>query len=256
MKKIYIPLLMGGLLLSASTTIAQKTEAEPTAEKKNVFKINLSSLVFNNYSVQYERAVAKKTSVALGFSVRPKGPLPFANSLQDQYGSSNSDAARAIDQTKLSNMSITPEVRFYLGRKPAPLGFYIAPFARYNEMKFDQMYTFTPSDNKLHTANINGKITSIGGGVLLGAQWGLGKNFSLDWWIVGPIIGSTKGDLSGTDPMGIPAQDRAKIKNDIESADIPGWTLNADVQANTINVNMKGTYYGLRTLGIALGYRF
>jgi hypothetical protein len=260
MKKRYLPFVMCGLLLSGTMAQAQKIDAvKETASKKNVFKVNLTSLLFKNFSFQYERVIARKTSVALGVSVMPKTGLPFASTLKDQFGD-NSDAARAIDETQLSNFSITPEVRFYLGRKPAPAGFYIAPFVRYNQLKFDQFYRFDVNKvgggTEEHVANIKGTINNVGGGLLLGAQWNLGKSLSLDWWIAGPIIGSSNGDLAGNDPKGIPVTDRQQIKEDIESTDIPGWTVKADVQQNDIKVNMKGTYYGLRAFGIALGYRF
>jgi hypothetical protein len=256
MQKVLKSFVIGSLLLSSQFAKAQDaTKTISSDQKKNIFKVNLTSLIFKNLSFQYERVVARKTSVALGLSVMPKTGLPFASTIKDQWGG-NADAARAIDQTQLSNFSITPEVRFYLGKKQAPAGFYIAPFVRYNQLKFDQIYTFTPSDNTLHTANIKGTLNNIGGGILIGSQWNLGKSMTLDWWIAGPIYGSSNGNLSGTDPKGIPVQDRAKVKSDIESTDIPGTKIEATVGANQIDVNLSGPYVGLRAFGIALGIKF
>lgn len=243
-------------LLASQLASAQKMDKSTSdKQKKNIFKINLTSLLFKNYSFQYERVVARKTSVALGVSVMPKTGLPFAKELRDQY-ETNSDAARAIDETQLSNFAITPEVRFYLGKKPAPAGFYIAPFVRYGQLKFDQFYRFTTSDQQQHVANIKGTINNIGGGLLIGTQWNLGKSLTLDWWIAGPIYGSSKGTLTGTDPKPIPAQDQTKVKNDIESFDLPGTDIKATVTANKIDVEMSGPYVGLRAFGICLGFKF
>ncbi|WP_018615272.1 DUF3575 domain-containing protein [Segetibacter koreensis] len=256
MQKILKSVAIACLLIATQSVNAQN-EAKTISidQKKNVFKVNLTSLIFKNLSFQYERVVAKKTSVALGLSVMPKTGLPFASTVKDKWGG-NADAARAIDQTQLSNFSITPEVRFYLGKKQAPTGFYIAPFGRYNQLRFDQIYTFTPSDNTLHTANVKGTLNNIGGGILIGSQWNLSKSMTLDWWIAGPIYGSSNGKLSGTDPKGIPAQDRAKVKSDIESTNIPGTKMEATVGANQIDVNLSGPYVGLRAFGIALGIKF
>lgn len=248
--------VFSALLFAGSAIKAQQAETlPPAADKKNILKMNLSSLVFKNFSFQYERVIAPKMSVGLGISVMPKTGLPFASTLKDQYGN-NSDAARAIDETRLSNFAITPEIRFYLGKKMAPTGFYVAPYMRYNKLNFDQVYTFTPSDNKLHTANITGDFTNIGGGLMFGAQWNLSKSLTLDWWIAGAAVGSAKATLSGTDPQGIPAQDRADIERDLEDFDFPGYTVESTVGANQINVNMKGTYYGVRAFGLALGIKF
>lgn len=250
MKKITKLLLVSFVLLS-SQAFAQDT----AQQKKNIIKLNLTSLIFKNFSLQYERVLTRKTSVALGVSIMPKTGLPFAKTLKDQF-ESNGDAARAIDETQLSNMAITPEFRFYLGRKPAPAGFYLAPFARWNRLKFDQFYRFTTSDGTKHVANIKGTIDNIGGGLLLGAQWHLSKTLTLDWWIAGPIVGSTKGTLIGTDPINIQPGDRQKIKDDIEGTDLPGLDVKAVVEQNKITADLSGGYYGLRAFGFALGFKF
>jgi hypothetical protein len=256
MQKILKSFVIGTLLLVSQFVKAQDVSKTISSnQKKNIFKVNLTSLIFKNLSFQYERVVARKTSVALGVSVMPKTGLPFASTIKDQWGG-NADATRAIDETQLSNFSITPEVRFYLGKKQAPAGFYIAPFIRYNQLKFDQFYRFTTSDQQQHVANIKGTLNNIGGGILIGSQWNLGKSMTLDWWIAGPIYGSSKGNLSGTDPKGIPVSDRAKVKSDIESTDIPGTKIEATVGANQIDVNLSGPYVGLRAFGIALGIKF
>lgn len=248
-------LLIGFVVFTIQTGSAQKVDSSVN-EKKNIIKLNLTSLIFKNISFQFERVLSRKSSVALGISIMPKSGLPFASTLKKQFGT-NSDAARAIDETKLSNLSITPEFRFYLGRKGAPKGFYIAPFGRYNQLKFDQFYRFTTSDLQQHVANIKGTINSIGGGLLLGTQWNLSKSMTLDWWILGPIIGSSNGTLAGTDPKGINnASDRTKVKTDIETTDIPGTKVEATVGVNQIDVKLSGPYYGLRAFGFALGIKF
>lgn len=252
MKKNLKFIFTGLVMLSAIATFAQDDNAEA---KKNIIKVNVSSLVFSNVSLQYERILSRKTSVALGVGFRPKSKLPFAGTLKDRFGS-NSDAAKAIDDTKMGNFNITPEFRYYVGRKGAPRGFYIAPFARYNNLKLDQMYRFTTLDNVNHVANISGNINSFGGGILFGTQWNLSKKLTLDWWILGPSIGKSKGTLVGTDPINIQPQDRAEIEKDIEGVNLPGIKVDAIVEQNKITANFNGQSYGVRTFGFVLGFNF
>lgn len=243
-------------LSAASQNLVSTAKEVIGIEKPNIVKVNLSSLAFKNASFQYERIMNRKMSLALGVSFMPKSGLPFASSLQDQFGD-NADAKRAIETTQLSNFAITPEVRFYVGSAGAPKGFYIAPFMRYQHMNFEQVYEFTASNGNVHKPLVSGSINNIGGGVLFGAQWNLGKSVTLDWWIAGPTIGTTKGDLSGTDDMSdMDAADRADLEKDIESVELPLTKIDATVGNNRVDVKLSGPYVGIRAFGLALGFKF
>jgi len=258
MKHLTVILLFGGLIMSCLFSEAQNTEASANPGK-NIFKTNLASVALDHYSFQYERVVSKKQSFGMGFGFSPKVDLPFKKTLSDQFGN-NEDAARAIETTQFSKITVTPEYRFYVGKKQAPEGFYIATFVRYLHMTISQDYTFTPSTGTLHTAHMDGKIDGIGGGVMIGSQWLLGKKkrVSIDWWIVGPFFGAMDGSFHGVDPKmnELSPSDRADLKSDIEGADIPLWTVDATIGALTIDAKLKGAFYGARAMGICLGFRF
>jgi hypothetical protein len=256
MKSTIKPLILGCLLLAGKFGSAQDVAGIKNQAKGNIFKVNLSSLLLKNGSFQYERVVKRNFSYALGFSILPKSDLPFAGTLKDQFGS-NADAKRAIETTQLSNYSITPEVRFYMGKKGAPAGFYLAPFVRYQHMSFDQIYQYTASNNKVHNPRISGTINNIGAGLMMGTQWNLSKSLTLDWWIAGPIFGSSNGHLVGTDDMSdLSTADRQKLKSDIESTDIPLTKIEATIGTNQVDVNLSGPYVGIRAFGFALGIKF
>lgn len=245
-----------GLLAASTTLFAQDDTTLAIPEKKNIIKINLTSLAFKNASIQFERVMSRNTSLALGVSFLPKTGLPFASTLSEKFGD-NADAQRAIETTKLSNFTITPEFRFYVGKKGAPNGFYIAPFARYQHMNFEQVYSYTAGNGKMHYPVIGGKINNFGGGLLFGAQWKLSKNLNFDWWIAGPLYGSSSGNLVGLDDMSdLSAADRADLENDIESVDLPLTKLDATIGQNRIDVKLSGPYVGIRAFGFALGLRF
>lgn len=251
-------LLLPVVLFVATLSHAQDTEASPKL-RKNIFKTNLSSVALDHYSFQYERVTNKKQSLGIGFGFSPEVDLPFKETLSDKFGD-NEDAARAIETTLFSKVTVTPEYRFYVGKKDAPQGFYIATFARYLHMSISQDYTFTPKSGNLHRAHMTGKIDGIGGGVMLGAQWLLGKQqrISIDWWIAGPFFGTMDGDFHGTDPDmdELDADDRADLKSDIEGVDIPLWDVEATIGDYTIDAKLKGAFYGARVFGICLGFRF
>ncbi|MEP7372805.1 MAG: DUF3575 domain-containing protein [Chitinophagaceae bacterium] len=259
MKFFRTVLILAGFLLTCAFSRAQDplTSVKPG---KNIFKTNLSAAALSHYSFQYERVTNKKQSFAMGFGFSPGVDLPFKKDLADKFGG-NADAARAIETTRFTKITITPEYRFYVGKKQAPEGFYIAPFARYVYMDLSQDYTFTPSTGTLHLAHIDGKLGGVGGGLLIGAQWLLGKQkrVSIDWWIAGAFVGAfTEGRFHGTDPKmnELEADDRAKLENDIESVDIPLWDVDATIGDLFIDAKLKGTFYGARVMGICIGIRF
>lgn len=122
------------LVLSVTAFAQNEEEDEPTeSTKNNIVKINLSSLVVKNISVQYERKVAKRIAVAANVQCRPFGKLPFLTTIENTID----DPGVTANQIKWGGLGVTPEVRFYLGKKGAPQGFYLAPFANISNYKAD-----------------------------------------------------------------------------------------------------------------------
>ena len=232
-----------------------------SAQKANVIKFNLTSFATNHYMFQYEHVFNPKQSIAIGFGFSSGAELPFKDALLKQVGD-NEDGKSAIESTKFDKITITPEYRFYTSSKGAPIGFYVAPFIRYMHMSMSQIYPFTPSDGKLHHAPVEGTFTGVGGGAMIGIQWALGKSMTLDWWIIGPFYGIMDGEFHGTDDFTtMTQQDAIDLKDDIESVDLPLWTVHATVTGvgttnGAVDATVDGPYYGVRAFGFALGFRF
>jgi hypothetical protein len=223
---------------------------------KNVIKFNLSSVAIEHYMLQYEHALALNKSIGIGIGYSSGVDIPFKSSLLDQFGG-NEDARRAIETTKFDKLTITPEYRFYFGTKGAPLGFYLATFVRYTKLSFTQDYTFTPSNGIEHVAAVTGKLNGVGGGAMMGVQWGLSKSVTLDWWILGPFAGVMDGNFDGIcDMSDMTPEDYSNLESDIESIDIPLWKIDATVVGNVIDAKIEGPFYGLRMFGLSLGFRF
>ena len=223
----------------------------------NVLKINISSsLAVSHYMFQYERALGMNRSVGIGIGTSSGIELPFKDFLLDQFGE-NVDAERAIESTRFDKLTITPEYRFYTSAKGAPIGFYIATFARYTRLSFEQNYYFTPSNGEERFAVVKGELNGYGAGAMLGVQYALGKVFTLDWWIVGPFAGVQSGEFNGVcDMSDMTAEDLKNMEADIEDVDIPLWNVDATVGGNKIDAKIPGLFLGVRLMGLCLGFRF
>src|ERR1700733_16097914 len=97
--------------LQAQNTAPASTQTLATL-KRNIVKINLSAIAVEAYTVQYEYVVNKGQSIALTVGVSPNVPLPFKQTLLNDF-SGNSDAKRAIETTVFSKYTATLEYRFY-----------------------------------------------------------------------------------------------------------------------------------------------
>jgi len=247
--KLWLPVLM--FFLPFGGAYAQE-------KKENIIKINVPALVFKNFSFQYERATGKKQSFAVAVRYRPEGKIPFQKPVEDFVD----DKSIRIDLGRIGNFGITPEYRFYLGKKGGLQGFYIGPFVSYNNYKGDVPINYNDYVNNASvekTAVFKGSVNTFTAGFQLGAQWKLSDKISLDWWIVGPNYGISKGDFdfSGT------FNDIEEISMDYElnkiKASIPLVKMkDIDVRENGSGASFKidGPWAGLRAMGICIGYRF
>jgi hypothetical protein len=241
-----------GLVFSLPT-FAQSEEEPKESPKNNIVKINLSALVLKNISVQYERKVGKRVSIAANVHYRPFGQLPFLSSIEKAID----DPSVPVDKLKWGGLGVTPEVRFYVGKNGALRGFYFAPFVNISNYKADLPIDYSDGTTD-RTGIFNGNISTVTGGLLLGAQWKLGKSVYLDWWIIGPNYGSAKGDLNLATALS--ATEQTDLRNQIEDliADAPFDQLveSYSVNGGGATIRAKGPWAGLRGLGFNLGFRF
>lgn len=235
-------------LLCLTVSAQEEKNPEPVAEKKNIIKVNLPALAFRNFSLQYERQVGKRTSVAVNVHTIPFGKLPFQSTIEN-FGD---DTDVQFDKFQIGSFGIVPEFRYYVGKKGALRGFYIGPFLSYSNYKLD-----LPIEYNNKTGIFNGKLNAITGGLQLGSQFRLSNSLTLDWWILGPNYGSADGTLTFTGALTATEQQELSdaledIKNDAPLKTIKSYTVNA----NGATVIAKGPWGGLRGLGFNLGFRF
>lgn len=244
---IFILLLLCGNLHTAQ---CQQKDSVKIMEKNNILKINLAALVFKNISIQYERKIGRKTTIALNGRMIPLGEIPFKSNFKDAIDVESVN----VDLFKLGMTGITGELRWYVGKKGAFRGFYLAPFISYNQYKTEVPVNYL---NNAKTGIFKGNTSSLTAGLQLGAQWRLSNHLYLDWWILGPNYGSTKGDLVLTTPL----NDIEQLSLEFELEKIRIATPLEIIQsynatATGATVTIKGPWAGIRAMGVGLGYRF
>jgi hypothetical protein len=246
-------ILTATFYLSVITSIY--AQEDTVSLKSNLVKINVTSLPFKNISLQYERILNKKISVAISGRIMPTSSVPFRNIILES-ASDDPDTKEAIESLRINTTAITPEVRFYLGKKGYGQGFYLASFYRYatfegSDMKFD----YTTSLGAQNSIFLAGKLTAHTGGILLGTQWLLGNRFCLDVWWFGPHYGVGNGTFSGTTSVPLTAFEQNEIKQELEDLDIPLTKKTITVNASGASMKLDGPWGGVRA-GASLGLRF
>lgn len=245
---------------SPATTNDQNVP-EKEVRKFNFLKINLPGIALRNYSVQYERVLSKRFSVAISYRKMPSAGIPFKNLISDAVASDDpvvNDIKETIEGLRINGSAITPEIRFYLGKKGYGRGFYLAPFYRKATFETNNLAFNIKNQNendKEISLNLSGKFTSNTGGLMMGAQWALGTYFCLDWWILGAHGGSGKGDFLGLTNQTLSQSDQEAVREELESIDIPLADKTVEVNANSASLKLRGPWGGIRG-GLSIGFRF
>ena len=252
LKKLTVVLL----LASSSRVSAQVAAAAPAQEKNNLLKINVPALFFKNISLQYERKTSRKNSFVLAVRYRPSSNIPFQKTVENIID----DASVKVGLFKVGNFGITPEYRFYLGKKGAFHGFYIGPFISYNHYQGDVPINYSDYVNNTSvekTATFLGSTNSFTVGFQLGAQWKLSDKIYLDWWILGPNYGVGNGDFNFVGSLNGFEQVSMQYEIDKLKETLPIKVIKSKtVTENGATFKVEGPWAGIRAFGLNLGYRF
>jgi hypothetical protein len=248
MKSVKTLIILFFLVIQQISAQEIQNDANPKIDK-NIAKINLIGFSING---QYERILSKRVSVAISYRVLPSGKFLFRGLIP----TTDPRARESLNNLIVSNSAITPEVRFYLGKKGYGQGFYLAPFFRSAKFGGNGIgIDFTLDNGQSATFNMEGDVKANTFGLLIGAQWKLGKNLWLDWQIIGPHYGSANGTVTGTSNLSLSPTERTNLENALRDISIPFINQNVSVSPNKAIVNLNGPWAGLRT-GLSLGFDF
>jgi len=251
MKKILLLLyVVTGTTGLFAQEVIDNEKIDGNARKNNIIKLNLPALAFKTISVQYERAIAKKITVAGTFRYMPQGSIPFKNSIIKL--ADDPETERQLNNLEIGNIAFIPEVRFYVGKKGTFHGFYLSPFASIARYSSKLLFEFD-NNGTTETIPLSGDVNAFTGGLMLGAQWKLSKAVYLDWWILGPNYGKSNGDLTGR--KSLTASEQQSLRDELAGLDIPLTEFTYDVNTNGATVNFDGPWAGVRS-GICIGINF
>ena len=252
-KKILVmACLISVYTLQVNAQRSNSSDYDPKA-RPNIVKLNISSLVYKNISLQYERVLGEKISVACGIRFMPKGSLPFSDGINTL---ASSDSTKASDW-KAGSFALTPEFRFY--PKHAGKGFYLAPYLRYRNVSLDLPVDYTDDNGVRQHIDAKGSFSSIIGGLMIGSQFNFGKMITLDWYIIGFQYGSNHGSLTINTSQALSANDQNDIRNTLEdirtSANV-FKKMNYTVASNGGSISGTFNSFGIRGFGLNLGFKF
>jgi len=249
MKKI---LLIAVSLFVFQFLAAQENVPDP---KKNIVKINIPDLVIRNYSLQYERVLNKTISLAVAYRFMPEGTTPMKNIILDYVD--DQDAIDAINEAQLSNFAVTPEIRFYLGKKGFGRGAYISIFYRYANFDLRNVnYDFENDEEAINASvGFDGNIKSNTVGFVIGHQWSLGRHLCLDLWLLGPHVGLCKTNVNGIPSEPLDQEQQDLVRDKLNDFDSDPYDKTVSVSSNKVSMNLDGPFGGFRA-GFSFGIKF
>ena len=241
-------------LLNVSAQTEKQTQQQPVSAK-NIFKVNMTSLVLKNYNFQYERILSKRISTVVGYRIMPEGPVPFKQKLINN-STDPAGAQEIFDALRISNTAITPELRFYVGKKGYGRGFYLAPFYRIATFKASGFkLDFTNAAGNPASLDLKGDLKGNTYGLIMGTQWLLSKNITLDWHILGGHYGNSNGSLNGNSSVALTQTEQSEILTAMQDIDIPLTEETYSVNSNGASLFFNGPWGGIRA-AISIGFKF
>lgn len=215
------------------------------SDSRNIVKLNLPNLAFGNITLNYERILSARNSVALNVGyIRPQQPLSVIN---DAF-----NADETISVPEFSGITATGEYRFYSRKKGAGRGFYFAPYARYANHKLN--FNATIDDN---FSNVATQLSAIGLGGQIGVQWLIKDRIAIDWGILGLAAQWYTFKATYTSPLGEDLnfeEIRADLEAEIEDSPLTN-KLEFTSTESSLEAKMPFLFGGARTY-LSVGYKF
>lgn len=219
-------------------------------------KVNLSALFLKTYSMQYERVLSRTVSMALSGGYSPETNIPYTKQIFKWADITDPDEQEIIENVLVTNLTITPEIRFYTGKKRYGSGFYVALYYRYGQHTFSNVLVDYENElGETGTLDCWGDATSHTGGFMLGAQWSLGRHVCLDWWILGPHFGISSGNFEALSSLPLSEQDQQDIEDSLNDIDIPMFEQTVNVTSEGATMIFDGPWGGIRA-GLSIGIKF
>lgn len=254
------------LFLSVPFLSTAQTSAVPAGEGDNMVKFNVLPLFGGKFAFEYERRLTDRISVGASLSLRPEQGVPFRSVVENIID--EEDVNDLLNDLKSSNVSFTPEVRFYMADRGTFRGLYLAPFLKYTsygasmpyDFEVDLEYEGTEIYQRTETIPLDANLSSFTAGVSVGINFQVSKNLYLDWRIIGPGFGIASGDVSGDMTLNTEEQlslreSLEEFKNDLN--DLPlSIKIDYDVRPDGASIDVKKSPWANIRSGLSIAYRF
>jgi len=230
--------------------------------RKNILKMNLTSLALYNNSLSYERSLSKKTTLLIGYRYMPivYATTPFLNSKAiDQFQIESIGPVDKLESLAIGNQSYTGEIRFYGGKKAGARGFYLSMYGHYLDMTLDFPYQYE-TERYIYTIPFKGSLKGFAGGFMIGAQWFIGNRVSFDWHILGGHYGNLNMDFPANANLSTMESSERRGFERVLISDFDLFNGKSNIEANSTDygVHIQGTipFIGIRGFGFNLGIAF
>lgn len=254
------------LFLSVPFLSKAQTSAVSAGEGDNMVKFNVLPLFGGKFAFEYERRLTDRISVGASLSLRPEQGVPFRSVVENIVD--DEDVNDLLNDLKSSNVSFTPEVRFYMADRGTFRGLYLAPFLKYTsygasmpyDFEVDLEYEGTEIYQRTETIPLDANLSSFTAGVSVGINFQVSKNLYLDWRIIGPGFGIASGDVSGD--MTLSAEEQLALRESLEEFktdlnDLPlSIKIDYDVRPDGASIDVKKSPWANIRSGLSIAYRF
>jgi hypothetical protein len=224
--------------------IGQETSLK--RETKNEVGILLTDMINGSYSLSYERALGKHTSLALVTGYKTEQGLIALSGL-------NTDRLRTGNIT-YSGVRIIPEFRYYLSEKEQGMltGFYFGSYFKFVNYNSDLGGIFISGNEEEYDFLYDGKINITSLGLMVGYKLKISNSFNIDFLIAGPGASDYRFNLKS---VITPPEDFYDALNEALKEYSIFDLLNSDLEFNETKLSEKVLLPEFR-YGITLSYSF
>lgn len=199
-------------------------------------------------NVRGEWAYADNKSISLTIGIpRPtKAPGFVSNQVSTDEGGD-------VTTNRYTSFGAIVEHRFYFSHA-APRGFYLAPYARYNNFGITRV---TEHSNNSETT-VKGRIGGAGIGGAAGVQFRMGDHFTMDATFAGIDFKWLRGTLtySTNNPENDIAAFRDEVQAVVEDIPIIGSKLAAQIEGDKVKVHTPGWLLPGYRFNLTVNYAF
>ncbi len=241
--------IFGTTPISAQNNRSRSYDDEP--EQKWSVGLAPFSLLLPSGKINFRSEWAYASNKSLSLLVGIPRPTKMPNLLENNFDLNNE--GKTI-RNRYSSFGLVLENRFYLGSH-APLGFYLAPYVRYNHFSLART---TKAVDSQYATTFKGAVDGIGLGGAMGVQFRLGDHFTMDATLAGVDFKWMRGTLTYINDD--PNNDAAAFRDEVQAAvgDIPfiGSKLTAAIDGNHIKVHTPGAILPGYRFNLAVNYVF